>query len=95
MALFHIAPRDVPLRLATGAYIAHSGLEKWHGSREQAVGLRGVAAGAFPVLRMIPSRRFLRLLAASELATGTLLLLWQFQGPGRLAFAAAGRQDEG
>ena len=28
--------RDIPSRLATGAYILHSGLEKWNGSEEQA-----------------------------------------------------------
>jgi hypothetical protein len=66
--------RDIPLRLVTGAYIAHAGLEEWHGSPEQATGLHGAAAAAFPVLRSIPPRRFLRLLAAGELATGSLLL---------------------
>ena len=29
-------PRDIPVRLVTGAYIAHSGLDKWRGSAEQA-----------------------------------------------------------
>lgn len=66
--------RDIPVRLVTGAYIAHSGLEKWHGSAEQAQGLHGTAATAFPFLRPIPPRRFLRMLAAGELVTGTLLL---------------------
>ena len=75
MAFFRIAPRNVPIRLATGAYIAHAGLEKWRGTPEQALGLNGVASGAFPVFRPIPARRFLRLRAAGELATGTLLLL--------------------
>jgi uncharacterized membrane protein YphA (DoxX/SURF4 family) len=66
--------RDIPIRLVTGAYIAHSGLDKWRGSAEQAEGLHGMAANAFPFLRPIPPPRFLRLLAAGELATGTLLL---------------------
>src|SRR5450756_713546 len=66
--------RDIPVRLVTGAYIAHSGLEKWHGSAEQAEGLHGTAATAFPFVRPIPPRRFLRMLAAGELVTGTLLL---------------------
>src|ERR1019366_6757509 len=70
----HLAPRDVPLRVVTGAYIAHSGLEKWRGSEEQANGVHGTAAKAFPFLRPIPPRWFLRMLPAGELVTGTLLL---------------------
>jgi uncharacterized membrane protein YphA (DoxX/SURF4 family) len=66
--------RDIPVRLVTGAYIAHSGLEIWRGSAEQAEGLHGTAATAFPFLRPIPPRRFMRILAAGELVTGTLLL---------------------
>jgi len=68
------AARDLPLRVVTGAYIAHSGLEKWHGSVEQAEGLHSTAARAFPFLRPIPPQRSLRMLAAGELVTGTLLL---------------------
>ena len=70
----HLAPRDVPVRLVTGAYIAHSGLEKWRGSEEQANGVHGTAAKAFPILRPIPPRRFLQMLAAGEILTGSLLL---------------------
>ena len=69
-----IAARDIPVRLVTGAYIAHSGLDKWRGSVEQAQGLHATAANAFPVLGPIPPRRFLRLLAAGEVLTGSLLL---------------------
>ncbi len=43
--------RNVPLRLATGAFILHSGYEKWGGSREQAEGVHGMASGAFPALK--------------------------------------------
>jgi hypothetical protein len=35
----HFAARDIPVRLVTGAYIAHSGLEKWRGSPQQAEGM--------------------------------------------------------
>jgi uncharacterized membrane protein YphA (DoxX/SURF4 family) len=69
-----LTARDLPGRLATGAYIFHSGLEKWHGPAEQAEAVHGMAAHAFPFLRPIPAPRFLRLLAAGELVTGTLLL---------------------
>lgn len=61
-------------RAVTGAYILHSGIEKWGGGDEQAIGVHGMAAGAFPVLNQVPPTRFLRLLAAGEIATGSLLL---------------------
>ncbi|MFG1703030.1 hypothetical protein ACFLIM_07540 [Nonomuraea sp. M3C6] len=69
-----IKPRTLPGRLATGAFILHSGLEKWNGGEEQAAGIHGMAANAFPFLKSIPPRRFLRLLAAGEIATGAALL---------------------
>jgi uncharacterized membrane protein YphA (DoxX/SURF4 family) len=69
-----LATRDIPGRLATGAFIFHSGLKKWHGPAEQAEAVHAMAANAFPFLRPIPPQRFLRLLAASEVVTGTLLL---------------------
>jgi uncharacterized membrane protein YphA (DoxX/SURF4 family) len=66
--------RDVPTRIATGAYIAHAGWEKWHGSEEHAKGVHGMATGAFPFLRGIPPTTLLKALAAGELATGAALL---------------------
>ncbi|TQS19565.1 DoxX family membrane protein [Microbispora hainanensis] len=66
--------REVPGRVATGAYILHSGLEKWNGGDEQAAGLHGTAANAFPFLKNVPPRRFLKLLSAAEIATGVALL---------------------
>jgi uncharacterized membrane protein YphA (DoxX/SURF4 family) len=69
-----IPTRNIPGRLATGAFILHAGMEKWRGTPERAAAVHGMAAGAFPVLRRIPPTPFLRLLAASEIATGALLL---------------------
>ena len=66
--------RTAPGRVVTGAYILHSGLEKWNGGDEHATGLHKTAATAFPFLKAVPPRRFLRLLAAAEIATGTALL---------------------
>ncbi|MGW5265173.1 hypothetical protein ACWEQG_29735 [Microbispora sp. NPDC004025] len=66
--------REVPGRVATGAYILHSGVEKWNGDEEQAAGLHGMAAAAFPFLKSVPPRRFLKLLSAAEIATGVALL---------------------
>lgn len=69
-----MAFQDLPTRLVTGAYIAHTGYEKWSGSEERARGVHGMAAGAFPFLRPIPPSIFLKALAAAELATGAALL---------------------
>lgn len=69
-----LSRRDIPGRLATGAFILHAGLDKWKGPVEQAQAVHGMAANAFPFLRPIPPERFLRLLAAGEVATGALLL---------------------
>ena len=74
MMRLRFVARDVPVRLVTGTYIAHSGLEMWRSSAEQAEALHGTAATAFPLLGPIPPRRFLRMLAAGEIVTGTLLL---------------------
>lgn len=69
-----IRPRHAPMRVATGAFILHTGLEKWGGDEQTAEGVHGMAAAAFPFLKPIPPRRFLRMLACAEIATGTALL---------------------
>lgn len=69
-----INARDLPTRIATGAFILHAGLEKWKADEARAQGLHAMASGAFPFLRPIPPRRFGRLLAAGEIATGAALL---------------------
>jgi uncharacterized membrane protein YphA (DoxX/SURF4 family) len=66
--------RTVPTRLATGAYILHTGWEKWHGDEQRAVGVHGMAANAFPFLRSVPPARFLRALSAGEMLLGAALL---------------------
>jgi len=70
MRLHHL-----PLRLATGAFILHTGLDKWQASDERAEQLRGFAAGTYPFLDRIPSQRFGKLLAGGEIALGAALLL--------------------
>ena len=71
---FHFSRRSFAERASTGAFILHSGLNKWGGPPEQAAGVHGMAAGAFPFLESIPPERFLRVLAAGEVLTGALLL---------------------
>ncbi|MFE6666502.1 hypothetical protein ACFVFH_23445 [Streptomyces sp. NPDC057697] len=69
-----IEPRDVPPRLATGAFILNSGLGKLRADAETAEGLHGMACVAYPFLRKIEPERFTRLLAWSEIAVGGILL---------------------
>lgn len=67
-------PGEYPPRLATGAYILHGGLQKWDADRETAEGLHGMAVRAYPVLAHLPPDRFVRLLSAAEITTGSALL---------------------
>ncbi|MGH3503500.1 MAG: hypothetical protein ACRDQA_21755 [Nocardioidaceae bacterium] len=66
--------RNMPTRLATGAYILHSGVTKFGGGPELAAGVHGMAAGAFPVLKSIEPLDFLRALSIGEVTTGAALL---------------------
>jgi uncharacterized membrane protein YphA (DoxX/SURF4 family) len=66
--------RNLPVRLATGAYILHTGWEKWHGSDERAVGIHGMAANAFPVFEAMKATDFLRMLSVGEISLGAALL---------------------
>lgn len=71
---FQINARDLPTRLATGAFILNTGLGKWSADEARVQGLHAMASGAFPILRRIPVPRFGKLLAAGEIATGAILL---------------------
>ena len=66
--------RDLPGRVAAGGYILHAGLDKWHADEARAKGLHKAASGAFPFLERIPPERFVKLLAAGEIALGSALL---------------------
>jgi uncharacterized membrane protein YphA (DoxX/SURF4 family) len=66
--------RNVPTRVATGAYILHSGLSKWNGTDEQAKGVHATASGAYPVLANVPPATFLKMLSAAEIGVGAALL---------------------
>lgn len=75
-----------PQRLATGAFILHSGLGKWSGGQQQAEYVHGAAAGAFPFLKDVPPATFLKALSVGEMVTGALLLVPVI--PNRVAGAA-------
>ena len=65
---------NIPLRAVAGAYILHSGLDKWSADEDTAKAVHGMASGTYPVFESMPPTRFLRLLAAGEIATGAVLL---------------------
>ena len=69
-----IRSRNLPTRVATGAFILHSGLEKWQGGEELAQALHGFASGAYPFLADVPPAKFLKGLAAAEIGLGIALL---------------------
>jgi hypothetical protein len=69
-----LSARHVPTRLATGAYVLHAGMEKWHANPDQAARMHAMATSAFPVLGKLAPTTFLRLLAAAEITTGAALL---------------------
>ncbi|MGH3300079.1 MAG: hypothetical protein ACRDOK_00120 [Streptosporangiaceae bacterium] len=67
--------RNAPTRVATGAYILHSGLSKWNnGTEEQAKGLHALACGAYPALAKVEPGTFLKVLAGAEIGIGAALL---------------------
>ena len=72
--IFRVKARDLPGRIATGAFILHTGLEKWHAEEARAKGVHKAACGAFPFLERMPPERFIKVLAASEIAIGAALL---------------------
>lgn len=78
--------RNLPMRLAAGAYILNSGLTKWQAGEETAAGLQGMAASAYPQVKQVDAPTFLKGLAGAEIATGALLVA-PFV-PARLAGAA-------
>jgi hypothetical protein len=65
---------NAPMRLAVGAFVLHTGIEKFRGTPETAAAIHGTAVGAFPILSNIPAPRFLKALSLAEMALGTALL---------------------
>lgn len=66
--------RNVPTRLATGAFVAHSGWEKSKAGPEMAAGIHGMASGAYPMFKDMRPTDFLRMLSVGELVVGAGLL---------------------
>jgi hypothetical protein len=73
MSLLPIKARELGGRLSAGAFIFHSGLDKWNVDEEHATAVHGMAANAFPPLKEVPPQQFVKALAASEMAVGAML----------------------
>jgi hypothetical protein len=82
----------IPTRLAAGAFLLNAGLGKWSGDDETAAGVHGMATGTYPFLKSIEPAKFLKLLAAGEIALGAALLVpvvpAAVAGAGLAAFSA-------
>src|SRR5260370_12187522 len=70
-----VKARHLPPRIAAGAFILNSGVSKWSADDETVAQLHGFATGAYPFLAKLKPRDFVRLLAASEIALGSALLV--------------------
>lgn len=67
--------RELPLRLATGAFILNSGLTKRNMPPEGAAQIHGMAANTYPFLGKMDPQQFTSSLSKSEIAIGALLLV--------------------
>lgn len=66
----------VPLRVATGAFVLNSGISKLGADEGTAQFLHGAAAGTYPALfKDMEPTKFAKLLAYSEIAVGSALLM--------------------
>jgi uncharacterized membrane protein YphA (DoxX/SURF4 family) len=75
MGIFSIRPRQLPSRIAAGAFILNSGIGKLSADEETAAGVHGFAVGAYPFLSKLKPKDFVRILAISEVALGAALLI--------------------
>jgi hypothetical protein len=75
MGIFSIKPRQLPSRIAAGAFILNSGIGKLSADETTAATLHGFASGAYPFLSKLKPKDFARILAVSEIALGTALLV--------------------
>jgi uncharacterized membrane protein YphA (DoxX/SURF4 family) len=67
--------RQVPPRLAAGAFFLNSGIGKLSADEETAAKLHGFASGTYPFLGKLNARHFTKILAVSEIAIGAMLVV--------------------
>jgi hypothetical protein len=70
-----VKARHLPPRIAAGAFIINAGIGKLSADDQAAARLHGMAAGTYPFLNKLKPADFARLLAVSEIALGSALLL--------------------
>ncbi len=70
-----IKGRHIPGRLATGAFILNSGIEKSRGDEQTAAMIHGMATGTYPFLGKLTAPQFLKALSTTEIVLGAALLL--------------------
>ena len=68
-------PTHVPLRVATGAYIVNSGLNKLKADEEGQQQMHGWASSVYPMFKDMKPSDFTKLLGYGEIGVGALLLL--------------------
>ncbi len=89
---FPVKARQLPARLAIGAFILNSGVEKRSADEQTAGQLHGMASGTYPPLGRLDSKTFARALSTGEIALGAALLLpvvpTLVAGTGLAAFSA-------
>jgi len=67
--------RQIPARIATGAYFLSSGLDKRNPDEQTAAGLHGFATSVYPFFKNVDAPTFVKLLSTAEIGIGTALLL--------------------
>jgi hypothetical protein len=67
--------RHLPTRLATGGFILNAGLTKRGADEEASAHLHASAVAAYPFLKELQPREFVKLLSSAEMALGVALLL--------------------
>ncbi|MEV4623141.1 hypothetical protein AB0J74_31090 [Asanoa sp. NPDC049573] len=65
---------QLPLRLATGAFVLNSGLTKRGADDAAAKGMHGFASTAYPFMGEMEPQKFARMLATAEITVGAVLL---------------------
>jgi uncharacterized membrane protein YphA (DoxX/SURF4 family) len=70
-----VKARHLPQRMATGAFILNSGVNKLSADEDAAAHMQQFAAGTYPFLATLKPKDFARLLAAAEITIGSALLL--------------------
>lgn len=68
-------PTHVPLRVATGAFIVNSGLNKLKADEEGQQQMHGWASSVYPMFKDMKPSDFTKLLGYGEIGVGALLLL--------------------